>query len=61
MVQAEKVLHEATNMKEMELLDMNLSRLRTVAEEAEEVQSHWHPTIIFVNVGISCLGVCVAI
>ena len=40
---AEAWLKESSNMKEMELLDLNLSKLRQVAEEAEEVQSHWHP------------------
>ena len=41
-VAADNHLQASSNIKENELLDMNLSKLRQVGEEAEEVQSHWH-------------------
>ena len=35
----ENVLQNASNIKEVELLDMNMTKLREIAEHAEEVQT----------------------
>ena len=41
-VAADNHLQASSNIKEVELLDLSLSKLRQVGEEAEEIQSHWH-------------------